>query len=142
MKVKILLAIVLLIVAVQFVPYGRHHSNPPVTMEPAWDSPETRILFSRSCGDCHSHETRWPWYSKIAPVSWLIQNDVDEGREHFNVSLWGVQRKNKGDEAAEELREGKMPPWFYLIPHSEARLSNKEKERLIEGLMATFGGQK
>jgi len=142
MKVKILLALVLLMVAVQFVPYGKDQSNPPVSAEPVWANPETRTLFFRACGDCHSHETHWPWYSKIAPVSWLIQQDVEEGRGHFNVSLWGIQKKNKGDEAAEELRDGEMPPWLYLIPHSEARLSKNEKKKLIGGLLATFGGER
>lgn len=135
---KILAVLLLAVIAIQFVPYGRSYSNPPAGVEPAWDRPQTRELFFRACGDCHSHQTRWPWYSRIAPVSWLVQHDVDEGREHFNVSLWGVQNRNKGDEAAQELHEGEMPPWFYLLPHPEAKLSPAEKKALIEGLAATF----
>ena len=58
---------------IQFVPYGRSHTNPPVLSEPAWDSPETRVLAQTACFDCHSNETDWsPWYTKVAPASWLV----------------------------------------------------------------------
>lgn len=139
MKWKILGIIIVAAVAIQFIPYGKDYANPPVVAEPGWDHPKTRELFFRACGDCHSNETRWPWYSRIAPVSWLVQHDVDEGREHFNVSVWGIQNKNKGDEAAKEVREEEMPPWFYAIPHPEAKLSKNERAGLIKGLLATFG---
>ena len=125
-------------VLAQLVPYGRTHSNPPVGREPAWDRPRTRELFFRACKDCHSNETRWPWYSSIAPASWLVTRDVEEGREHFNVSEWG-RDENHGDEAAENVREGEMPPWFYLPAHPEARLSQREQQELLTGLIATFG---
>lgn len=133
-----LVAIILLALAIQLVPYGRAHANPQVVAEPAWDSPNTRALFATACGDCHSNETVWPWYSNVAPVSWLIQHDVEEGRARFNVSEWGV-RENEGEEAAETVQEGSMPPWFYNLLHPEARLSAGEKEALIAGLLATFG---
>ncbi len=136
---KIVLGLVLLFILIQIVPYGRDHTNPPVMKEPQWDSPKTRELFMRACGDCHSNETKWPWYSNIAPLSWSIYNHVVEGREHFNVSMWGLQKKNKGDEAAEEVEEGEMPLKSYLLAHPEARLSDSEKKALIEGLKKTFG---
>lgn len=122
---------------IQLVPYGRSHGNPSIVREPPWDRPATRRLFFRACGDCHSNETVWPWYSQVAPASWLVQRDVDEGRSHFNVSEWG-RRGNHGEEAAELVREGEMPPWFYLPAHPEAHLSESEKTALIEGLLATF----
>lgn len=134
-----LVVLVGLFLAIQLVPYGRDHGNPPVTGTPEWDSPRTRELFFTTCKDCHSHETEWPWYSFVAPMSWLVQHDVDEGREHFNVSAWGQQEENEGDEAAEMLRDGEMPPWFYLPAHPEARLSDADREALIAGLVATFG---
>jgi hypothetical protein len=81
-------------------------------------------------------------YSKVAPISWLIASDVDEGREHFNVSVWGIQKKNKGKDAAKEIREGEMPPWFYLPTHPEARLTDAEKKELMNGLEKTFGTEK
>ncbi len=125
--------------ALQFVPYGKNHTNPPIISEPQWDSPRTKELFTNACANCHSHETKYPWYSNIAPVSWLLARDVDEGREHFNVSAWGAQTKNKGKDAAEEVREGAMPPWFYLPTHPEAKLSASEKQELISGFEKTFG---
>ncbi|ABQ89029.1 heme-binding domain-containing protein [Roseiflexus sp. RS-1] len=124
---------------IQFIPYGRDHTNPPVIAEPAWDSPQTRTLFFRACADCHSNETRWPWYSTIAPASWLITRDVMEGRAEFNVSEWG-RPDNEGDDAAKTVQNGEMPPWFYLPLHPEASLSPAERQQLINGLLATFGG--
>ncbi len=123
---------------IQLVPYGHARTNPPVTAEPDWDSARTRELFQRACKDCHSHETDWPWYTGIAPLSWLARWDVEEAREHFNVSEPGGTRDH-GDEAAEMLREGEMPLWYYLPLHAGARLSADEKAELIEGLELTFG---
>lgn len=133
-----MLVLIGLMLVIQLVPYGRDHSNPPVIAEPGWASPETRILFTRACADCHSNQTVWPWYSNIAPVSWLITRDVLEGREEFNISEWG-REENQGDEAAESIREGSMPPPQYLPLHPEAVLSVAEKQQLITGLVAMFG---
>lgn len=126
--------------AIQLLPHGAGRTNPPVQGEPPWDSPRTRALFYETCGDCHSHKTVWPWYSRVAPASWLVLNDVEHGREEFNVSQWGRPGKNHGKDAAEELLEGEMPPKSYLALHPSARLEGTEKEELIRGLLATFGG--
>jgi mono/diheme cytochrome c family protein len=128
----------LLFAAMQLLPVGAPRGNPPVVAEPAWDSPRTRELFFRACADCHSNQTRWPWYAKVAPVSWLVAHDVAEGREHFNVSEWHLPQKD-AHEAAEELREGKMPPRTYLPAHAEARFDEATKRELVAGLAATFG---
>ena len=122
----------------QLVPYGRDHTNPPTLAEPAWDSAGTRTLFFRVCVDCHSNETSWPWYSFVAPASWLVQYDVDEGRSHFNVSEWG-RAEQHGDEAAGKVRDDEMPPWFYRPRHPNARLPQNERDQLITGLEGTFG---
>jgi len=139
MKTKIVIGALALFAAVQFIPFGHDHTNGKVIAEPAWDSPETRALFMRACGDCHSNETKWPWYSYVAPVSWLVAHDVEEGREHFNISAWGYQKKNEGEDAAEEVEKGDMPPLVYLPAHPDAWLGDEEKQVLIEGLKATFG---
>lgn len=139
MKDKIIIAVVLAAVGIQFIPYGKDHTNLPVMSEPQWDSPRTKELFNRACADCHSNETKYPWYSQIAPVSWLVAHDIKEGREHFNASVWGIQKKNEGEDAAKEVKEGEMPMWVYTIAHPEARLSDSEKQELISGLEKTFG---
>lgn len=135
---RLVLGALVLLVLLQAVPYGRDHSNPPVTGEPPWDSPRTRELFLSTCGDCHSHETSWPWYSHVAPASWLLQRDVDEGREHFNVSTWD-RGPGDADEAVEMFEEREMPPWFYLPLHDHARLGDADRAALLAGLRATFG---
>lgn len=108
--------------------------------EPRWDSAQTRDVFFNGCADCHSNQTVWPWYSNIAPVSWLITRDVQEGRAVFNVSEWG-RPENEGDDSAETVQEGTMPPWFYMPLHPDARLSPGEKQAFIDGLIATFGSE-
>jgi hypothetical protein len=125
--------------AIQLVPYGRNHTNPSILSEPAWDSPATRAFAVAACFDCHSNQTVWPWYTNVAPVSWLIQHDVDEGRETLNFSEWG--RGQEGDDAAETVSEGKMPPFTYLLSHPEANLSAADKAAFVQGLSATLGGE-
>ncbi len=125
--------------AIQLVPYGRDHSLPPVSGEPAWDSPATRALVARACFDCHSNEVRWPWYSNVAPVSWLVLRDVQVGRDELNFSEWDRQRGDEASEAAETVRDGEMPPAIYRLTHPSARLNAEERAQLIRGLAATFG---
>jgi len=124
--------------AIQLVPYGRDHTNPPVTGEPPWDSAATRATAVAACFDCHSNETVWPWYSNIAPISWRLQQHVDEGREELNFSEWGTGEQ-EADDVVEVVREGEMPPWDYLILHPEARLAGAELQAFLDGLGRTFG---
>lgn len=125
-----------LLVAIQFIPYGRGHTNPPVTAAVTWDSGDTESLVRGACFDCHSNETRWPWYSHVAPASWLVQRDVDEGRRKLNFS---ENNLDEVEEVAEVIGEGEMPPWFYRPAHREARLSSEKKQALVRGMDATFG---
>ncbi len=104
--------------------------------EPHWDSPQTRELAVRACFDCHSNETRWPWYSYVAPLSWLLSHDVDEGRQRLNFSEWGTRRVRPGA-FEEQIRSGRMPERKYLILHPDATLTDAEKEALIAGLTRT-----
>lgn len=122
-------------VVIQFVPVEK--SNPPVTREIRWDSPETAALARRACYDCHSHETTWPWYASVAPVSWRVTHHVNHGREYLNFSTW--DRPNEDlDEVIEVLQEDEMPLKDYRLMHGEARLTDAEVERLIAGFRATF----
>lgn len=132
------LALVVALAGLQLVPYGRDHVNPPTIDEPAWDSPETRALAKQACFDCHSNETEWPPYAALAPASWLIQRDVTEGRAKLNFSEW-QRPQEEAEEAADEVRERKMPPAIYKLMHGHARLSQADHDRLVRGLATTFG---
>jgi hypothetical protein len=122
----------------QTVPYGNRHSNPEVVAEPVWDSPRTRELAKRACFDCHSNETKWPGYSKVAPLSWAMQRDVEMGRKVMNVSEWNRPQDLAHESGATVIRRD-MPPRSYLMMHPEARLTDAETEELARGLDATFG---
>jgi cytochrome c551/c552 len=137
---KIFKWVLLAAVLIQLIPFGRTHMNPPETKEPAWNSPETRDLMHRACFDCHSNETVWPWYSNIAPVSWLVQRDVNGGRSHLNFSEWNLPQKHAKD-VAEQVKEGEMPLWFYLPMHPAAKLTAAEKQALIDGVEKSLGPQ-
>ena len=111
--VRIVLVVVIVLVGIQFIPVNR--SNPPVEEEvPA--SPEVKAVLKRACYDCHSNETVWPGYSRVAPVSWLLAWDVREGREELNFSTWNrYNQKKRGKiikEIWEEVQEGEMPLGF------------------------------
>jgi hypothetical protein len=106
--------------------------------EPNWDSPGTRALAGWACYDCHSNGTQWPWYSNVAPLSWVLQYDVVDGRRELNYSRWDQLQREAGD-SAKEVQDGDMPPAFYPLAHPAARLSAAERDALIRGLQATFG---
>jgi hypothetical protein len=108
-------------------PAERGASGVPADVEP---------LLRRACFDCHSNETRWPWYAWVAPVSWLLARDVHEGRRHLNFSTWqsgpAERRAKRQTDVGEEVSGGEMPPWFYVPLHAEAKLSAAERARLVE----------
>jgi cytochrome c551/c552 len=128
-------ALVVLFVALQLIPVNT--TNPAVVGEPNWDSPQTRALAREACFDCHSNETVWPWYSKIAPVKFLVGRDVSGGRQAINFSDWANRRQSVG-EISEAVNGGSMPPWFYVIMHPTAKLSASDKQALIDGLNRTI----
>ncbi len=125
--------LIVAIIMIQFIPVNL--TNPPVETEPSTPS-DVKAILKRACYDCHSHETVWPWYSQVAPVSWLLAWDVAEGREELNFSTWNRygsrQIVKKMKEIVEEIEEGEMPPWFYLPTHPEARLSDSDRRLLIQ----------
>ncbi len=132
------IAVAGVVLLAQLVPYGRSHDNPPITAEPAWDSAETRALAASACFDCHSNETEWPWYTNVAPVSWVITRHVDEGRSKLNYSEFD-RRQEEASESAETVRNGEMPLFDYTLVHPSARLNEAEIDALAAGLVATFG---
>lgn len=128
-----------LLILAQFVPVER--SNPPITSRmPAPE--EVQAVLRRACYDCHSHETRWPWYSRIAPVSWRVVSHVNEAREDLNFSAWPVFdfefQRLAFHEIEEQVESGEMPLWDYLLLHPQARLSDEDRRLLIEWARGQF----
>lgn len=136
-----LLGALVLLGVMQALPYGANHTNPPVRVEPPWDSERTRRLAGRVCFDCHSNETVWPWFSHVAPLSWLIQRDVEHGRRVVNFSEWD-RPQHEARESARTLRSGEMPPRRYVWVRPAMRLSADERQDLLLGLEATLGTRK
>jgi hypothetical protein len=145
MSMKKLLAsgLGILIVAfagIQFVPVER--TNPPVKQDlPA--PPAVKAILKASCYDCHSNETIWPWYSRVAPVSWLLAADTNEGRDHLNFSIWNTyspeQQAALVGEALRKAKKGSMPPWYYTLKHADGKLT-PEKLAVLESWAAKYPG--
>jgi hypothetical protein len=141
MNKKLKYALVVFICAlllIQLVP----GEKPEVTLDNPNDihkevliDPDISKILRNACYDCHSNETVYPWYAGVAPISWLVIHDINEGREELNFSEWipySLKRKNhKLEEIAEEVEEGEMPMKIYTFTHSEARLTDKERETLM-----------
>ncbi len=132
--------VVALFLVMQLVPYGwaRDHTNPPVVAEPAWDSPRTRELAVKACFDCHSNQTKWPWYSHVAPLSWVVQRHVTVGRSVLNFSEWN-RTWELAEQSASQVLRTEMPPRSYKVLHPEARLTDQERIELARGLTNTLG---
>ena len=127
--------IVGVLAVMQLVPYGRTHSNPPVIQEPQWSSPRIRELAVRTCFNCHSNQTRWPWYANVAPLSWVVQFDVEAARSVVNFSEWN-RTYNLAAYSGPSVMTGNMPPLKYSMAHHEANLSDHEARELARGLDA------
>ncbi|GIW91465.1 MAG: hypothetical protein KatS3mg109_1897 [Pirellulaceae bacterium] len=138
---NVAIAIVILFVAIQAVPVWAWQTNPPVVTDVAWTTPEAASIARRACYDCHSNETVWPWYSKVAPVSWLVTYDVIKGRNLLNFSLPLREPAELAQEIAEVVLGGEMPPRQYLLTHPDAKLTPQEVQALIAGTPGFTGGQ-
>ena len=138
MMFGIIMLLVVVFVLIQFVPVDR--SNPPVESEIS-TPPDVKIILKHACYDCHSNETVWPWYSQIAPFSWLLARDVHEGRAELNFSTWqrysATEQVKKLKKSREEVQEGEMPPWYYLLVHRDAALSDADRQVLHTWALST-----
>lgn len=140
--VKTLVILVVLFGLIQLIPFGHNHQNPAVVVEANFDSQSTKDMVKASCYDCHSDETVWPWYSNVAPVSWLIAADVAEGRGNLNFSDWSsnsVVSQELFGAAAEVVSRGKMPPFYYGWMHPQAVLDASTRQQLVDGLQKSAG---
>ena len=136
-----ILALVLIFAGLQFVQPAR--TNPPVKIDFLKASaapPDVAALFRAACYDCHSDETRWPWYSRVAPVSWQVAQDVNHGRRHVNLSEWPADNpdlaRKKIENMSDEIDDGDMPLKKYTLIHRDARLTAEQRDTLTDWLDA------
>ena len=122
-----------MVLALQLVPYGWRHSNPPVVQDAPWPDAASASVARSSCYSCHSNETEWPFYSYVAPMSWLVRHDVESGRDEFNFSNWDRFAAD-ADDAIEVVRSGAMPPDRYTRLHPGATMTEQERAILIDAL--------
>jgi hypothetical protein len=127
---KLILGFVVLFCVMQAIVPAKTNpaSDPSMSLRAVRSSgaPAAFAAMDRSCRDCHSNDTTWPWYSSVAPVSWLVARDVREGRREFNMSEFGTyepkKQQRKLEEACKQVKEGEMPMWIYTIQHPDATL--------------------
>ena len=138
MKKKILYSLLAIVIIIQFSPIDK--TNPEVNqpddfIEITNPSLEITTMLKSSCYDCHSNETKYPWYSNVAPISWWVKQHIDEGRDELNFSEWGTFKEKRKDHKLEEcyemLEEGEMPLNEYTWTHSEAKLTSEQKKQLM-----------
>ena len=133
-KTKVaLVAVAAVAVVIQFFPPERTNpaSDPAASFEAVVKPPaQVSAIIARACQDCHSHRTVWPWYSRVAPASWLVADDVIEARRKFNFSAWARMSPERAQEVlgdmCQEVKAGDMPLWQYRLLHPEAKLSAED----------------
>jgi hypothetical protein len=135
----VLIILVCAFVVIQFIRPARTNPavNPQQTIEANLQvSPQVAAIFDRSCNDCHSNKTVWPWYTNVAPVSWLLTNHVNEGRHNMNLSEWGSYDKDKQSrrlrDMCEQVQDGEMPLSTYTPLHPSAKLSAEDVKTICD----------
>ena len=130
-----ILGLIALFALIQFVPYGRNHTNAPATNPFIWDSPTAEAVAKKACYDCHSNDTKWWWAVKIAPFSWLAQHDIDGAKARVDFSAWNGALTTVELQSA--LKDG-MPPLQFTLLHPNAKLSDAEQQTLVRGFEASL----
>ena len=130
---KAVIGLVVLFVVMQAVIPARTNPSSDPTMSLGAVKPANAAavaVMDRSCRDCHSNDTTWPWYSRVAPVSWLVARDVRGGRRRLNMSEFGTypadKQQKRLEEACQQVKEGEMPMWIYTLQHPDAKLQPGE----------------
>jgi hypothetical protein len=138
LKNKIILSVVLVIACLQLkqidrIPYEKPTEQDIFAMENS--NSELEILVKKNCYDCHSNQVNYPWYSSIAPISWFVQDHIEDGRKHMNFSEWGAysneKKAHKAEEGSEEVEEGEMPLESYAFIHRHANLSQEQRSMIV-----------
>ncbi|HVW15252.1 MAG TPA: heme-binding domain-containing protein [Mucilaginibacter sp.] len=145
---KIVLGLLVILVAIQFIRPGKNISAGPFvnSIDKHYPVPkDVQAILKRSCYDCHSNNTYYPWYNNIQPVAWLLAHDVNEGKEDLNFDEFSnyssSQKREKFDKLTDEVKDGEMPMSIYTVIHRDAVLSEAEKQSLItwaNGLKGTL----
>ena len=137
----IFIFVLLVLLGIQFIPVKK--TNPIITQDiqaPA----EVKNILRNSCYNCHSNETKWPWYSNFAPISWMIINDVDDARNKMNFSTWNKISFEKKEELKkdlwDEVRQEDMPPTLYTYVHPESKLDILQKNIIKKWITGTGMG--
>ncbi len=141
---KIILPILLIaFVGIQFIPTNRNQSDEilPSDITKVFEVPDNILqLLQNSCYDCHSNNTNYPWYNKIQPISWMLENHIQEGKEEVNFSRFGDystrKKKSKFKSIISQLKDGEMPLWSYTLIHRSAKLSEEERKMLVDWMQA------
>jgi hypothetical protein len=130
------------VVAIQLVPVDRGTSAAATLDAP----PEVQAALAATCFDCHSGATDWPWYSRVAPVSWIVAHHVEEGREHLDFSSWNDvdagRRAHWRQEMVEVIESGEMPPGYYTFAHADAVVDDHTRGLLLRWARDGSGGHR
>ena len=148
---RVFMGVIVLVAVMQLIPVNR--VNPAVVDPIVFADPAVEAIAKKGCYDCHSNVTAWPWYSYIAPVSWVVVHHVEEGRARLNFSDIAMTLSHGGEggephppaeileHTQEEMERGSMPPAYYRLTHPEANLTTEEQTKLLEGIRQALAGQ-
>lgn len=135
----LLVIIAVIVIFIQFFRIDKNNPEPTPQMDflNIKNTPEgTAVLIRNGCYDCHSNESKYPWYSNVQPIAWFLKNHIDDGRKHLNFSTFATlepkRQAHKLDECVEMLENGEMPLDSYVIGHPEAKFSEAQKQELIK----------
>lgn len=138
MRRRILLIIIIILIGIQFIRPAKNQSNDVLTSDISHVYPvpqNVSVILKKACNDCHTNNTVYPWYAQIQPVGWWLNHHIKEGKDELNFNEFGayaVQRQyHKLEEVVEQVKEGEMPIWSYTLIHTNAKLTDEEKQTLI-----------
>jgi len=148
MRRKILLTIIVILIGIQFIRPAKNQSADILTSDisHAYSVPQNvSTILKKACNDCHSNNTVYPWYAEVQPVAWWLNHHIQEGKNELNFNefaAYAIPRQyHKLEEVIEQVKEGEMPIWSYTLIHTDAKLTDEEKQTLIhwaEGIRSTM----
>jgi len=138
MRRRILLIIIIILIAIQFIRPAKNQSNDvlPSDISHVYTLPQNvSVILKKACNDCHTNNTVYPWYAQIQPVGWWLNHHIEEGKDELNFNEFGAyavpRQYHKLEEVVEQVKEGEMPIWSYTLIHTNAKLTDEEKQTLI-----------